>query len=129
MKGDFPLQNPLRGDEISREWDHDNQQWWNQYMASADNEMDALSGPAIDLPSVPPADGPLPTLSQVDEELNASYELDPLAAQQFHRDGYVKLKRVLSPPKISVPRGFRYRRFPKAWVRWHLRWAWITTSW
>jgi hypothetical protein len=32
-----------RAEEILGEWDHDNQQWWNQYMASADNAIANVS--------------------------------------------------------------------------------------
>jgi hypothetical protein len=104
MTGDPSLKPHDRAEEISGEWGHDNQQWWNQYMASADNDVGLASGPA-DEPGPAPADvGPLPKPADLQAELNASYELDPLAIMQFNRDGYVKLKRVLSPGALALLR-------------------------
>ena len=37
-----------REEEISGEWKHDNQQWWNQYMASADNEIVCASDSSVE---------------------------------------------------------------------------------
>jgi hypothetical protein len=47
MTGDPSLKPHDRAEEISGEWGHDNQQWWNQYMASADNDVGLASGPAV----------------------------------------------------------------------------------
>ena len=104
MTDDPSLKPHDRAEEISGEWGHDNQQWWNQYMASADNDVALASGPS-DEPAPVPADvGPLPKPADLEAELNASYELDPLAIMQFNRDGYVKLKRVLSPGALALLR-------------------------
>ena len=104
MTDDPSLKPHDRAEEISGEWGHDNQQWWNQYMASADNDVALASGPS-DEPAPVPADvGPLPKPADLQAELNASYELDPLAIMQFNRDGYVKLKRVLSPGALALLR-------------------------
>jgi|AntAceMinimDraft_5_1070358.scaffolds.fasta_scaffold02704_9 ectoine hydroxylase-related dioxygenase (phytanoyl-CoA dioxygenase family) len=102
---DDPVLKPTdRTEEISGEWKHDNQQWWNQYMASADNEIVFASGASFKQTHVPERSGPLPKLADLQTELNASYALDPLAIMQFNRDGYVKLKRVLSPGALAVLR-------------------------
>ncbi|MFT7138324.1 MAG: ectoine hydroxylase-related dioxygenase (phytanoyl-CoA dioxygenase family) [Candidatus Azotimanducaceae bacterium] len=104
MADDPALKPQNRAEEISGEWEHDNQQWWNQYMASADNEIVFTPGPSLELPHVPEHVGPLPKLADLHAELNATYELDPLAIEQFNRDGYVKLKRVLSPGALALLR-------------------------
>lgn len=93
-----------RAEEISGEWEHDNQQWWNQYMASADNEIAVAPGPSVEEPSVLAHTGPLPTPADLQAELNASYQLDPPAIMQFNRDGYVKLKQVLSAGALALLR-------------------------
>lgn len=106
MSGKLPLRDHDRHDEVSNEWDHDNQQWWNQYMASADNALAVA-------PATTPADGltpdagevgALPDAAELAAELNAPYQLDPLAIERFQRDGYVKLKRVLSPGALALLR-------------------------
>jgi len=104
MSRDPSLKPHDRAEEISGEWDHDNQQWWNQYMASADNEIAVAPSPLVEQTPVPADVAPLPKLSDLQAELNATYELDPLAIMQFNRDGYVKLKRVLSPGALSLLR-------------------------
>jgi ectoine hydroxylase-related dioxygenase (phytanoyl-CoA dioxygenase family) len=104
MSANLSLKPLDRTEEISGEWDHDNQQWWNQYMASADNDVDLASVP-VDEPDLVRTDiGPLAKPADLQAELNACYELDPLAIKQFNRDGYVKLKRVLSPGALALLR-------------------------
>jgi len=104
MSGDPSLKPQNRAEEISGEWEHDNQQWWNQYMASADNEIVAAAGSAAESAPLSVDVGSLPTSADLQAELNASYELDPLAITQFNRDGYVKLKQVLSPGALALLR-------------------------
>jgi len=104
MSGDPSLKPQDRAEEISGEWEHDNQQWWNQYMASADNEIVVASGSAAEPAPLSADVRSLPTPADLQAELNASYELDPLAITQFNRDGYVKLKQVLSPGALALLR-------------------------
>jgi len=104
MTDDCSFKPHDRAEEIAGEWDHDNQQWWNQYMASADNEIVVASGPAVEPNSLCGDVGPLPKPADLNSELNSAYELDPLAITQFNRDGYVKLKRVLSPGALALLR-------------------------
>jgi len=102
---DEPTLKPQdREEEISGEWKHDNQQWWNQYMASADNEIVCASGSSVEKNESPEHLESLPKMADIQAELNASYELDPLAIMQLNRDGYVKLKRVLSPGALALLR-------------------------
>ena len=104
MSANLSLKPRDRTEEISVEWEHDNQQWWNQYMASADNDVGLAPGPADEPDFVRTDIGPLAKPADLQAELNASYELDPLAIMQFNRDGYVKLKRVLSPGALALLR-------------------------
>ncbi|MFT4874978.1 phytanoyl-CoA dioxygenase family protein [Congregibacter sp.] len=104
MADDPTLKPQDRAQEVSGEWEHDNQQWWNEYMASADNEIVFASDHSIEQTQAPKDVGPLPSLADLQAELNASYELDPLAIKQFNRDGYVKLKQVLSPGALALLR-------------------------
>jgi ectoine hydroxylase-related dioxygenase (phytanoyl-CoA dioxygenase family) len=104
MTDELPLKPHNRAEEIASEWDHDNQQWWNEYMASADNEIAVASGPSAEQAPVPADVGALPKPADLQAELTASYELDALAITQFNRDGYVKLKQVLSPGALALLR-------------------------
>jgi ectoine hydroxylase-related dioxygenase (phytanoyl-CoA dioxygenase family) len=104
MTADSSIKPQDRAAEIAGEWDHDNQQWWNEYMASADNGIGASGGPADQAPPPPAHVGRLPTLAELEAELNTHYTLDPLAVQQFNRDGYIKLKQVLSAGALALLR-------------------------
>ncbi len=101
---DNSLKPQNRAEEIASEWDHDNQQWWNEYMASADNDIVGASDPSVKQSPIPADVGALPQPADLQAELNACYELDPLAITQFNRDGYVKLKQVLSPGALALLR-------------------------
>lgn len=104
MSKDLPLKAHDRNHEIAGEWDHDNQQWWNQYMASADNHIVATAD-ATSEEALPPAyTGPLPTSAELTAELNAAYSLDAEAVARFNADGYIKLKQVLSPGALTLLR-------------------------
>ncbi|MFT7387207.1 MAG: ectoine hydroxylase-related dioxygenase (phytanoyl-CoA dioxygenase family) [Candidatus Endobugula sp.] len=105
---------PVQNDELSTEWDRDNQQWWNEYMVSADNqimldnasEIEAAMGPVDIAPVSAYEHQPvsMPNLDELEAELITPYTLDPMAIARFNRDGYVKLKRVLSPGALALLR-------------------------
>ena len=104
MKDNLLSEANSRDDGITGQWDRDNQQWWNWYMATADNDISLSSGP-VDEPLLVSSDGEsMPTPEQLRVELNASYALDPAAITRFNRDGYVKLKQVLSPGALALLR-------------------------
>ena len=104
MNDDLRVKVHGRDDELAREWDGDNQQWWNQYMASADNEIASTAGPQVEQSPVLSAGGPVPNRAELEAELSTPYELDAMAITRFNRDGYVKLKRVLSPGALALLR-------------------------
>ena len=91
-----------RDEGVGVEWQGDNQQWWNWYMACADNAVAA----APVAPEPPPRanDAPLPTPEALERELRSSYPLAPEAIARFRRDGYVKLAEVLSPGALRLLR-------------------------
>jgi len=104
MTDESALKPQDREAELSGEWTHDNQQWWNQYMASADNRVACTPEVAVEQNEAPKYIGSLPTIYDLQNELNASYELDPTAIKQFNRDGYVKLKQVISSGALALLR-------------------------
>lgn len=95
---------PAQDEAESREWDRDNQQWWNAYMASADNAIAVAGTSAVESCPADSEQLQLPTTAALAAELNASYALDSDAITRFNRDGYVKLKRVLSPGALALLR-------------------------
>jgi ectoine hydroxylase-related dioxygenase (phytanoyl-CoA dioxygenase family) len=104
LKRDLLSEANARDDGVSVEWDGDNQQWWNWYMASADNEIEFACDPAVEACPRPEGEAALPTPGELEAELGSSYELDPRAIDAFNRDGYVKLGGVLSPGSLALLR-------------------------
>ena len=63
---DEPTLKPQdRKEEISGEWKHDNQQWWNQYMASADNEIVCTSVSSVEKIDAPEHVGSLQKMADL----------------------------------------------------------------
>jgi len=104
MANDSPLKAHDRATEVANEWSHDNQQWWNQYMAGADNDSVAPPSTRAKQPLARADSAPLPDAHALRAELNSHYELDPHAIARFNSDGYVKLKQVLSPGALALLR-------------------------
>lgn len=79
--------------DVSRAWEEDNQAWWDWYVTLAENENAPEALPILEpLPSID-----LPDDEAVVRELHTPYELGPSDRERFARDGYIKLKGVLSP--------------------------------
>jgi ectoine hydroxylase-related dioxygenase (phytanoyl-CoA dioxygenase family) len=104
MKRDLLSKPNARDNSVAVEWEGDNQQWWNSYMASADNDIVMAGNSAEEPPNAADADVSLPAPNELRRELTASYLLEPAAIQQFNRDGYVKLKGVLSAGALALLR-------------------------
>ncbi|MEM1028733.1 MAG: phytanoyl-CoA dioxygenase family protein [Myxococcota bacterium] len=82
------------GDDISRKWAADNQQWWDWYMSLAVN---AEPAPQRLLPTPPWPDLARPSPSAHQEALDAPYDLAAEEIVRFQRDGYVKIEGLLDP--------------------------------
>jgi len=104
MKRDLLPDSNARDDSVAEEWEGDNQQWWNWYMASADNDI-VVPGRAEEQPvDAVVSVTSMPSPQQLQRELNATYPLEPAAVQRFKRDGYIKLKGVLSASALALLR-------------------------
>ncbi len=126
MKDDLPVKTHVRDDEISGEWDSDNQQWWNQYMASADNEIAVAPGPAVEQTPVPADVGPLPKQADLEAELKASYELDPACDYAFQprwlceaeAGALARRARAVAAGDGSESAGRSWRKSPAGFSQW-----------
>ncbi|PTL54349.1 phytanoyl-CoA dioxygenase family protein [Paraconexibacter algicola] len=86
---------------VDRPWEQTNEDWWDWYLSLAD----ARDGAPTELVAVDPPDAvALPTLDELREELATPYELGSEAVERFERDGYVKLRDVLSPGALAAGR-------------------------
>lgn len=95
-----------KSEDVASQWDQDNQQWWNWYMTLADNKNDKNSFGAkprrfreqesIEIDAA--------QLALINNALSMPYELPSDAIDKFARDGYIKLKQVVSPNHLKLLR-------------------------
>lgn len=78
---------------IDRAWEGDNQDWWDWYVRLADNPVQP---PALVDAALP--DSPVASDTQVFDELRRPYKLAEDDIAGFRRNGYVRLRGVLSDP-------------------------------
>ena len=96
--------------DVAAEWDQSNQQWWDWYMSLAENG--GGDAPLVDLPEPPAA--PSLDLHGLTRELAEPYAVSAESVAGFRRDGWVKLKGVLSPAALGLLRGELVRLFEAA---------------
>lgn len=81
-------------DDVDQQWDQDNQQWWDWYMSLAENSAEQQT----DLVTLPePPSHPIPDAAAIECELTDAFELGEDQIETFQRNGFIKLKEVLSP--------------------------------
>jgi ectoine hydroxylase-related dioxygenase (phytanoyl-CoA dioxygenase family) len=86
---------------VDRQWEQSNEAWWDWYLSLADD--DGAPTELVDLD--PPEAVALPTIDELREELATPYALSSAQAEQFRSEGYLKVKRVLSPGALALARG------------------------
>ena len=84
---------------IEKAWDQDNQQWWDWYMSLAENDSGEDEAPLVELPPAIPVS--FPDETQLVEELDAPYALSQSQIDSFQQDGYIKLKKLISPGALA----------------------------
>ena len=85
--------------DVSGDWQGDNQAWWDWYVSLAYN----ADAPKTRTPAAPPAAAPL-DLAALEEEMSEPYPVSEAEITAFQRDGYIKLKQVLSPGAVTLLR-------------------------
>ena len=86
----------------NKTWDKDNQAWWDWYVTLADNSNSNTNNTLLELPEPPM----LKDLSTIDlkQELTKPYNLTTNDIKTFQKNGFIKLKNVLTPDVIQVLR-------------------------
>ena len=80
-------------------WDEDNQAWWDWYVTLADNPPRPMDKDFIKLPPLPSID--IPSDKNIKEELISPYVVTKEHIETFNRDGFIKLKNVLSAGAVA----------------------------
>lgn len=91
-----------RSADVGQEWDRDNQQWWDWYMSLAEDDECFSEQPLIELPA--PVSHTEPDRASLIAQLENPFALSSDHVEHFRRNGYVKIKDVLSPGALSVLR-------------------------
>lgn len=107
---EFLSEEHAGSDEVGKEWDQDNQQWWDWYMSLAENTPS--DSPLINLPKSPAAVDP--SYEQFVAELAEPMVVSSAQVELFQRDGYLKLKHVLSAGTLAKLRSELTRLFGEA---------------
>ena len=86
----------------SKTWDKDNQAWWDWYVTLADNSNSSNKNTLLELPE-PPKIKDSSTID-IKQELTKPYNLTTNDIKTFQKNGFIKLKNVLTPDVIQVLR-------------------------
>ena len=86
----------------NKAWDKDNQAWWDWYVTLADNSISNTKNALLELPEPQQ----LKDFSTIDlkQELTKPYKLTTNDIKSFQKNGFVKLKNVLTPDVTQVLR-------------------------
>ena len=86
----------------NKAWDKDNQAWWDWYVTLADNSSSNTKNALLELPEPQQ----LKDFSTIDlkQELTKPYKLTTNDIKSFQKNGFVKLKNVLTPDVTQVLR-------------------------
>tara|TARA_Y100001954_G_scaffold237756_1_gene302534 strand:+ start:939 stop:1943 length:1005 start_codon:yes stop_codon:yes gene_type:complete len=86
----------------NKAWDKDNQAWWDWYVSLADNSDSSIKDALLELPE--PAEIDYPLKIDLKQELSKPYKLTTQEINTFQKDGFIKLKNVLTPELTQILR-------------------------
>ncbi len=108
----FLTSDHASSDRIDQAWDQDNQQWWDWYMSLAENDAGDAEPQLEELPPAAVVD--FPTADELSEHLQAPYTIDQDQIDAFQRDGFIKLKKLISPAALGLLRSEMSQLFKQA---------------
>ncbi len=85
--------------DINKNWEHDNQAWWDWYITLADNSNESYKSRIIDLPKI--TNVSIPSLKKIKKELSSPYDLKKSQLDYFDKNGFIKLPNVLSAGLVT----------------------------
>ena len=86
----------------NKAWDKDNQAWWDWYVSLADNSDSSIKDALLELPE--PAKIDYSSKIDLKQELSKPYKLTTQEINTFQKDGFIKLKNVLTPELTQILR-------------------------
>ena len=79
----------------NKTWDKDNQAWWDWYVSLADNSKTKKKDSFLELPE--PSKIKRPSKIDLKQQLSSPYNLTMDNIRTFQKNGFIKLKNVLTP--------------------------------
>ena len=86
----------------NRAWDKDNQAWWDWYVSLADNSNSNTNDNLLELPELPKKK--YPSKINIKQELSRPFNLSKHNIKTFQKNGFIKLKNVLSRELVQALR-------------------------
>ena len=87
---------------VDKGWDKDNQAWWDWYVSLADNSNLNVNNALLELPEPPKIKSP--SRINLKKMLSKPYNLTKHNIKTFKKNGFIKLKNVLTPGALQVLR-------------------------
>ena len=100
----YPINKVLLGENaedhgINQAWKQDNQAWWDWYVSLAYDEAEYSEDSSIELPALQKFN--MISESDIQAELSLPYEITDKQITSFQKEGFIKLRNVLSPIAVS----------------------------
>ncbi len=92
--------------DVNQAWEQGNQEWWDWYVTLAENDRESIST-LLDPPELPSVQAP--STDELNVELSEPYDLSQSQIDFFAREGFIKIKDVLSPGSLLHLRGELFR--------------------
>jgi hypothetical protein len=86
----------------NKSWDKDNQAWWDWYVSLADNADSNKKDGLVKIPE--PVKIKYPSKDELKEQLSSPFNISKDNIKNFQKNGFIKLKNVLTPYAVQVLR-------------------------
>ena len=102
LKKKIHFESSERIKNVNKAWDKDNQAWWDWYVSLADNKNSNIKNALLELPEPPKLKDP--SMIDLKQELTTPYNITNHDIKTFQKNGFIKLKNVLTPEITQVLR-------------------------
>ena len=86
----------------NKSWDKDNQAWWDWYVSLADNTDSNKKDGVVKIPE--PVKIKYPSKDELKEQLSSPFNISKDNIKNFQKNGFIKLKNVLTPYAVQALR-------------------------
>ena len=98
----FETTDTFKNNENNKSWDKDNQAWWDWYVSLADNTDSNKKDGLVKIPE--PVKTKYPSKNELKEHLSSPFNISKDNIKNFQKNGFIKLKNVLTPYAVQALR-------------------------